>query len=93
MVRRQAEQIPAEFYEGIAEVVVSPRTVAHPDRGDIWTMGECIPIASEDPDPRYLQSRVVLYHGSFQALAHETRDHKEAVDAFTEKRTPKFTGE
>ena len=30
---------------------------------------------------------------AFQALAHETRDHKEAVDAFTEKRTPKFTGE
>ena len=29
---------------------------------------------------------------AFQALAHETTDHKEAVDAFTAKRPPKFTG-
>jgi enoyl-CoA hydratase/carnithine racemase len=29
---------------------------------------------------------------AFQALAHETKDHKEAVDAFSEKRPPKFTG-
>ncbi|MEJ0061423.1 MAG: hypothetical protein WDM79_18505 [Terricaulis sp.] len=29
---------------------------------------------------------------SFQALAHETPDHKEAVDAFFEKRKPRFTG-
>ena len=71
MIRRQAEQIPAEFYEGIAEVVVSPRTVPHPDRREIWTLGECIPLASEDADPRYLQSRIVLYHGSFQALARD----------------------
>ena len=29
---------------------------------------------------------------AFQALAHETADHQEAVDAFLEKRTPVFTG-
>jgi 2-(1,2-epoxy-1,2-dihydrophenyl)acetyl-CoA isomerase len=29
---------------------------------------------------------------AFQALAHETADHKEAVDAFSNKRSPKFTG-
>lgn len=29
---------------------------------------------------------------AFQALAHETADHKEAVEAFMEKRSPKFTG-
>jgi 2-(1,2-epoxy-1,2-dihydrophenyl)acetyl-CoA isomerase len=29
---------------------------------------------------------------AFQALAHETADHQEAVDAFFEKRTPVFTG-
>jgi 2-(1,2-epoxy-1,2-dihydrophenyl)acetyl-CoA isomerase len=36
---------------------------------------------------------VLELSAAFQALAHETRDHKEAVDAFTEKRTPNFTGE
>lgn len=54
--------------------MVSPRTVAHPDREGIWTLGECIPLPSEDGDPKYLQSRIVLYHGSFQALAHDRPD-------------------
>jgi len=29
---------------------------------------------------------------AFQALAHETQDHAEALDAFLEKRSPRFTG-
>lgn len=37
-------------------------------------------------------SDIMELSSAFQALAHETADHKEAVDAFTEKRTPKFTG-
>jgi enoyl-CoA hydratase/carnithine racemase len=36
---------------------------------------------------------VLELSAAFQALAHETPDHREAVNAFTEKRTPKFTGE
>lgn len=35
---------------------------------------------------------VLELSAAFQALAHETADHKEAVDAFSNKRTPKFTG-
>lgn len=74
LVRRQAAEIPAEFLEGIAEISVSPRTVPHPEREGIWTLGECIPIPVDDGDARHLQSRVVLYHGSFQALARDTGD-------------------
>ncbi len=74
MVHRQAADIPAEFLTGIAEIVVSPRTVPHPEREDIWTLGECIPIPVDDGDPRNLQSRVVLYHGSFQALGRDSEE-------------------
>lgn len=35
---------------------------------------------------------VLELSAAFQALAHETGDHKEAVEAFTAKRPPKFTG-
>src|SRR6185503_17244377 len=31
---------------------------------------ECIPLPGEDGDPHSLQSRIVLYYGSFHALAH-----------------------
>jgi 2-(1,2-epoxy-1,2-dihydrophenyl)acetyl-CoA isomerase len=36
---------------------------------------------------------VLELSAAYQALAHETTDHAEAVDAFLEKRAPNFTGE
>jgi enoyl-CoA hydratase/carnithine racemase len=35
---------------------------------------------------------VLQLSAAFQALAHETADHREALDAFIEKRMPAFTG-
>jgi hypothetical protein len=70
MVRRMADEVPREFLQGIAEIVVSPRTVPHPTRSDIYTMGECIPLPEgTGGGPESVQSRVILYHGSFAALA------------------------
>jgi hypothetical protein len=70
MVRRLCSEVPAHFFEGIAEVVVSPRTVPHPDREEIFTLGECDPLPVEvGSGVEGLQSRIVLYHGSFVALA------------------------
>ena len=37
-------------------------------------------------------SEILELSAAFQALAHETSDHKEAVAAFLEKRAPVFTG-
>jgi hypothetical protein len=69
MVRRFADEVPADFLEGVAEITVSPRAVPHPDRAEIYTLGECIPLPSSDPASEGIQSRIVLYHGSFAALA------------------------
>jgi hypothetical protein len=70
MVRRLAGEVPAEYTQGIAEISVSPRTVPHPDRAEIFTLGECIPLpAADGSSTEGIQSRVVLYHGSFAALA------------------------
>lgn len=70
MVRQMTAEVPARFFDGVTEVVVSPRTLPHPVRGDIYTLGECIPLHLGDDTPDTVQSRVVLYYGSFLALAH-----------------------
>ncbi len=73
MVRRMTDEVPAEFMQGIAEVVVSPRAVPHPTRQEIFTLGECIPLpAGAGGGNEAVQSRVVLYYGSFAALARLT---------------------
>jgi len=70
MIRRLCSEVPAQYFEGIAEVVVSPRTVPHPDREEIFTLGECDPLPTElGSGVEGQQSRIVLYHGSFAALA------------------------
>lgn len=69
MVRRMADEVPAEYLDGVAEIVVSRKAVPHPARAEIWTMGECIPLPAIDAEPDAIQSRVVLYYGSFAALA------------------------
>lgn len=69
LVRRQADEVPVEFLDGVLDVTVSPRTLPHPTRFGIFTLGECVPLVTEDPGPEGVQSRVVLYYGSFAALA------------------------
>jgi len=70
LVARLAREVPEEFLDGVAEITVSPRTVPHPTRAEIYTLGHCIPIHAGDTGALdEIQSRVVLYHGSFRALA------------------------
>ena len=68
MVRRFESDIPAPFQGGVVDVEVSPKTIPHPIRADVYTLGECIPLEWSGSGAD-LQSRIVLYHGSFQALA------------------------
>jgi zinicin-like metallopeptidase len=68
LVERLQGDVPPEFQNGVVAIEASPKTVPHPVHADIYTLGECIPLdwSGSGAD---LQSRVVLYHGSFQALA------------------------
>jgi hypothetical protein len=70
MIRRLCSEVPPDFLDGVAEVVVSARTVPHPERSDIFTLGECVPLPVHlGSGVEGVQSRIVLYYGSFAALA------------------------
>jgi hypothetical protein len=71
LVRRLAAEVPSEFLAGVTEIAVSPRTLPHPDHADIFTLGECIALPAATDEPEAVVSRVVLYWGSFAALARE----------------------
>ncbi len=68
MVQRMTDEIPDDYLDGIAAIDVSRKTVPHPTQDHVYTLGECVPI---DTGAEYVASRVILYHGSFQALARE----------------------
>lgn len=69
--RQMWEEVPAEFLEGIDGLVISAETEAHPDHADVYTLGECITEAypSDWQGPDTLRSLLVLYYGSFDAVA------------------------
>lgn len=87
LVRRLCDDVPPAFLDGVSEIVVSPRTVPHPDRPEIFTLGECIPLPVQvGSGVEGVQSRIVLYYGSFSALAHQTDDfdwRREAWDTLS----------
>jgi hypothetical protein len=75
LIRQLCTEVPSTFLDGITEVVVSPRTVPHPERPEIFTMGECVPLPIHlGSGVEGVQSRIVLYYGSFAALA-RSQDH------------------
>ena len=83
LVRGLAEDIPEPYLDGILAIDVSPRTVPHASRADVFTLGECVPVEGDGEDQ---SSRVVLYYGSFRALAIENEDfdwRREAWETLT----------
>ncbi len=73
MVREMVRELPPEFLEGIAGVEVTGKTVPHPVREDIFTLGECLPHTFGAPDAGGpgLRSTIYLHYGSFAALAED----------------------
>jgi hypothetical protein len=68
LLERLAKDIPPEFHDGIVAVDVRPATVPHPVHAGVYTLGECVPLewSGNGAD---LHSRILLYYGSFRALA------------------------
>lgn len=68
LVDRLVRDLPPTYLDGVVAVEVSPKTIPDPTHADVYTLGECIPLewSGNGAD---LQSRIVLYHGSFAALA------------------------
>lgn len=64
-------EIPHAYLEGIDGLTIREEARAHPEQASVYTLGECItesfPSAWQGPDT--LRSTVVLYYGSFKALA------------------------
>lgn len=70
------EEIPAEYREGIDGLTVSRELLPHPDTPEVFTLGECLTESypSDWEGPETLRSRVVVYYGSFRALARRNPD-------------------
>jgi len=67
------ERIPAELKEGVDALVVETGERGHPSLGGVYTLGECVTESwpSGYGDSGDVRSHLVLYHGSFLALAEE----------------------
>ena len=81
MVRQMADELPPDFRDGIVAVEVTAKTVPHPVRAGIYTMGECVPHAFGTPgdEAAQLRSTVYLHYGSFAALASGDRGFDQAL--------------
>jgi hypothetical protein len=72
LINQLVGAIPAEYLQGVTDVSVSPRAVPHPESPGVFTMGECVPlpiVTLDEGGDESESSRIVLYHGSFAALA------------------------
>lgn len=81
LVRRLQQEIPAQFESGVADIDVSPKTVPDPVRRGVYTLGECVPL-SWSGNGADLHSRIVLFYGSFAALARESPGFDWRVEAW-----------
>ncbi len=69
--REAFAEIPDEYRVGIDGLTISEERTSHPTEPEVFTMGECLTesFMSEFEGPETTRSRVVLYWGSFQAVA------------------------
>jgi hypothetical protein len=64
-------EIPQQYKQGTDGLIIEPGMHSHPEHEDFFTLGECVTEAypSEFEGPDTTRSLVVLYFGSFRAVA------------------------
>src|SRR5438132_2655362 len=67
LVARLQSEIPSEFTGGVVAVDVSPKALPHPVHGDVYTLGECVPLEWSGSGAD-LHSRIILYMARSRAL-------------------------
>ncbi len=69
-------EIPQEYLDGIDGLTIREEALSHPDQPNVYTLGECVTegYPSTWGGPETVRSTVVLYYGSFKALAAEDPD-------------------
>lgn len=83
MVRRMTAELPAEFLEGVERVEVTSKTLPHPLREGVYTLGECTPLEfGADGHGGEIRSMVELHYGSFAALAKDAPDFDWRAEAW-----------
>jgi hypothetical protein len=67
------DEIPEVYKAGVDGLVVDRSAIRHPEHPDVFTMGECVTeeYPSQYGGPDTTRSAVVLYYGSFQAIARD----------------------
>ena len=86
MIARMRRELPPGFLDGIDEITVTGRTIPHPLRRGVYTLGECVPQLETGETGQPLHSRILLHYGSFAALAREAPGfpwQQEAWDTLT----------
>ena len=68
LVHRLLTDVPQSYLDGVVAVDVSPKVLPHPVHGDVYTLGECVPLEWSGSGAD-LHSRIILYYGSFASLA------------------------
>lgn len=84
MVRDMAREVPPHFLEGVTAIEVTAKTVPHPAREGVFTLGECVPHVLGGPDDEgpTLRSQVLLHYGSFLALSRTDPEFDWRVEAW-----------
>ncbi len=73
LAHERFETIPQEFLAGVDGLTVRAEALPHPTLPAVFTLGQCLTEAypSDWIGPETLRSVVVLYYGSFRALARD----------------------